>query len=174
MKTLSFLWQIFYDHWLILASLSGATVVTVLKNKLPQIANFEIPLWMLLVIFFILVALWYAYEKLFCDKQSDATVIHKKPEEIVQSYEPEIYASVAWKVWMGTGDNFSDRRIWVDGPFCPHCDYEMDKYEKSWLCVPCNKKFKIPSQIREYTKEKIIKVFTAKADKVGMLRVKVN
>lgn len=70
---------------------------------------------------------------------------------------------------MGTDAELVNRRIWVDGPYCS-CGYELDRYEKTWGCVECVKRYKIPRHLRKNSQRKIIKVFTAKSLKVGVLK----
>ena len=50
-------------------------------------------------------------------------------------------------------------RIWVDGPFCPKCKYELDRHGNVWNCIKCDINYIIESKISKFTKDKIIKIF---------------
>lgn len=173
MKYLGLIWSFIYDHWLAFLSVSGVSIVTWIKNKVPEIANIQVPLWIVLLGLFVCLMMWYLYDIFLSDSKEIAPNKYEKPVNVIQEYKPYLHMSVLWKAWIGNSSNFSDRKIWVDGPFCPECMYELDRYEKSWFCAHCNKKYKIQSHIREYTLEKIIKIFTVKAEKVGVLEPKV-
>ena len=142
-------------------------MIAYLKDQFIVLISVDLPLWMVLIFLAIIVVVYLLYEKYFCDKEVLAAEMLSKPENEVVRYEDEEYAGVTWSPWMGTGDEFSDRRIWVDGPFCMTCRYELDKCEKSWFCVECKKRYKIPSQLRQNLQHKMIKIFTVKSSKSG-------
>lgn len=60
---------------------------------------------------------------------------------------------------------FGDKPLkgWVDGPFCPECDYELETNTKrtKWVCIQCQDNFSIPADIQDNTIEKVVKIFEA-------------
>lgn len=165
-----FIWNIIYDHWILSLSVSGFSIATAIppyREKIIEWLIFMIQIWQVILIMVIVLGIYALHEKYFKDKEELCTDSPTKPENIIVKYEPELYAGVSWSFFMGVDEKFSDRRIWVDGPFCKKCIYELDKYEKSWFCVECNKRYKIPSQLRVNLQNKMIKIFTKRSSMVN-------
>ncbi len=82
--------------------------------------------------------------------------IDKKPEE-------REYAGVVWKILVGTDVNPLQHslpreviHVWpFPEPYCRECDYQLERKEAKWYCMPCRKYYKIPKELQENTWEKI-------------------
>lgn len=166
--------KILYDHWLIIFSIiigtAGVSVAVKYYDSLQQLIlqaiNHSATGWIALFLFIVILRI----KKLTKKKQPLATVLsfvpppqHKKDD----LGKRELFG-VMWNVWMGYDFLSNDEeRLWADDPFCPHCDYELDRDEEKdkWICVKCNQSFKIPKNIKDDTKEKVIKIFEAEIRK---------
>lgn len=152
--------SIIYDHWITILSIFGVGIFSWLKIQIPIIANYPVQLWVVCIIIILTICI-VLYIK--TPKIKSLVFDYKKPIHIYKEYGKKILFKVDWEVFMGHDDDFSDRRIWVSGPFCPECIYALDEDVDKWICVTCNKKYKIPYNIRICPKEKIVKIFEAKA-----------
>lgn len=95
--------------------------------------------------------------------------ISKKPDETMTDYGVLEKYSLNWKVIMGyDGFDFSSRRVFVEGPFCKKCSYNLD-YDNAnfWFCVGCDKKYYIPRNIRIGPMERITKLFASEISKTN-------
>lgn len=156
-----------YDHWLIIFSITGFSIVSILIKYFPIVANYKISLW-IFVLSIIVVILIIIYLKR--DKIKQVCIVLEKPKEKIQDYGRHELFNVNWLIWLGCDEeSFSNRRIWADGPFCKKCDYELDDWNYCWFCLICDKKFKIQKNIRSNPREKTIKIFTTKAQKADGL-----
>jgi large-conductance mechanosensitive channel len=175
MPAIRFIWNIIYDHWKMAISGSGIVVLGILYHMRDLVLHYLtllVPVWTFFLIAILLLMVVSLYNFYFSDAEVVKADDSTKPTNVIIEYESTDYVGVTWKPWMGSGSEFSDRRIWADGPYCPKCMYELDRFEKSWLCVGCNKKYTIPAHLRINTLFKIIKVFTVKSAKGDGLKSK--
>ena len=161
------IFDILYEHWLIIFSLFGVAIVSWLKIKVPLIANYNVPLWIvcIVVVVTILITIYIKTPKI-----KPIILNVSKPNNIEKEYGVYDLYKVGWQVSMGYDNDFRDRRIWVFGPYCLKCKYRLDNLEEKWLCVPCDKKYKIPYNIRICPIEKVIKIFEAKVQSANGLQ----
>lgn len=135
-----------------------------LKELILQIINCSTTGWIILFLFIVI----FGIKKLTKKKQSFVTVLSSisPPQYKKTDLGKHNLFGVMWNVWMGydsLSTNNDKERLWADDPFCPRCDYELDRDEEKdkWICVKCNQSFKIPKNIKNDTKEKVIKIFEA-------------
>jgi len=103
------------------------------------------------------------------DKVFRCNLTDKQKSNVAETrYWSVPHAIVKWKVWLGYDRLGKESRVWVEGPFCPQCLYELDRDRagKKWHCLKCNKHTPIPKNLREDTIEKMIKVFTANLEQL--------
>lgn len=85
-----------------------------------------------------------------------------KPRHINEEIELERFG-VKWRALVGSRflGNFIDENfyVYIEGPFCPVCDYELDRKTKTrwlglalmyvWRCAPCDKNYERPEEYPE-------------------------
>jgi uncharacterized protein with PIN domain len=82
-----------------------------------------------------------------------------KPERIIAKFIGTFY-DVRWRMLYGTYSIYNPAYIYVEGPYCPQCDYELDtktgstflglKVKHIWYCAQCKKDYK---RKRDYPNE---------------------
>ena len=154
-----------------LLSVFGIAIFSWLKVEIPIIASYPVQLWVVCIISLLGICGTLYIKK---PRIKPINFDSKKPSNIYKDFGIKNLYKVDWEVFMGYDDDFSDRRIWVSGPFCPKCIYALDENVDKWLCVDCDKKYKIPYNIRICPKEKVIKIFEARAKSAGGLEEKTN
>jgi|SRR3989338_728972 len=96
--------------------------------------------------------------------------VNYRPNHIHQTYQLKDFG-VNWKVLLGSrvfiATNENDFYYYVEGPYCPTCDYELDKktvpklfgYFKKhcWYCQDCNKFYDRPKKQLHNEEDVIIK-----------------
>ncbi len=172
--------RILYDHWLVLlgvllaALLLGSAELTPLK----LLSHYILPLfstWYITTVILLSVALIFTLAKLLKNRGPGIAFLappldppthkYRKSERFIDT------AGVKWKVWRGYDELISgedDQRVWVEGPYCAKCLYELDrdKTGEKWRCLKCNEYIPIPKDLREDTIEKMIKILTADLERL--------
>lgn len=117
--------------------------------------------WIILVI-----GLLFLWIKKKIIKKSSYNNYIKNPPKYHASHDRTIeereFAGVIWRIVVGTnlepGVRYSREGVFAwpyQNPYCPECDYQLERRKKSWYCMPCKKEYKIPKDIRENTWEKV-------------------
>jgi hypothetical protein len=155
------------EHYKILLTVlvsSPFFAVSFTKYRYIILLKFEI--WKYLVSLFLIYAIYLLVLKINTPKQVKSYLV-KKPDEIITDFGKKDKYSLDWKVLMGCdSQDFSSRRIFVEGPFCKKCSYLLDHDDPSfWFCVVCEKKYHIPKYIRICPMEKVTKIFEAELSK---------
>lgn len=164
-----------YDHWLVLFGVLlviflGSAEFTSLKLFSHYILPFIGTWYIAIIILSLALVLIIALAKFAKRKGPGIHIISPSPSRPMFKYkETEKFvggAGVKWKVWLGhdrIGGGEEDRQVWVEGPYCMKCLYELDrdKSKKKWHCLTCNGYTAIPKGLREDTMEKVTKIFTA-------------
>ncbi len=170
--------KILYDHWLVslgvlLAAFLGSAELTSLKLLSDHILPF-LSTWYIATIIILSLLLVITLAKLLKNRGPGIAFLappldppthkYRKSERFIDT------AGVKWKVWRGYDELVSgedDQRLWVEGPCCAKCLYELDrdKTGKKWHCVECNKYTRIPKHLREDTIENMIKNLTASLER---------
>jgi len=166
--------KILYDHWLILL---GALLVVFLGSSeltsLKLLSHYILPFfstWYITTIIVLSLVLIFTLTKLLKNRGSRIGIFFPPPVPPRHKYKDTEQlidgAGVKWKVWLGhdtLAGGEDDQQVWVEGPYCARCHYELDrdKTEKKWYCLKCNNYTPIPKNLREDTIEKVIKIFTA-------------
>jgi len=97
-----------------------------------------------------------------------AVTIPEKPNRILKSYNVKTF-EVDWDAFWGTASIVGDSYVYIEGPYCPTCKYELDIVIKGlrrkyhWKCVPCNRLFACPEEgpysasgiVRKYVESEI-------------------
>lgn len=166
--------QILYDHWkIVLTALLAAFLASAELTPLKLLSHHVLPVfgtWYITTIIVLSLTLIFALVKLLKNRSPGIIFLpplldsprHKYP----QSEQFIATAGVKWKVWLGydwLAGGEDDQRVWVEGPYCVKCLYELDRDEarKKWHCLKCNEYIPILKHLREDTKQKLIKIFTA-------------
>ena len=172
--------KVIYDHWKIVLS-AILTTPGVIFYLLPKFRKeiwsivikwlfSSLTGWILFLILLTVIVCVFFYKKYFSGKNKGPSIafITTRPTYRNKDLGKYEYFDVNWKFWLGSDtvlpgiiDGQDDFRIWADGPYCPKCNYELDKNfdKKVWECIRCNKKYKIPKKILSHTREKVIKLF---------------
>lgn len=170
--------KILYDHWLIIFSIiigtAGVSVAVKhydsLQQLILQVISHSAAGWIVLLLFIVISGI----KKLTKKKQSSVTFLSSdsplfSPKYMKTNIRRNNLFGVVWHIWIGSDSLSTDNRerLWADGPFCSRCDYELDRDEEKdrWICINCNRSFKIPKNVREGTREKVIKIFEAEIRK---------
>ena len=80
-----------------------------------------------------------------------AIAVPDKPNRILKSYSVKMF-EVDWEASWGTASLVGDSYVYIQGPYCPSCKYELDIVKKGlwrkyhWKCVPCNRLFACPEE----------------------------
>ena len=102
------------------------------------------------------------------DTVSSAVAVPEKPKRILKSYSVKMF-EVDWEAFWGTALIVGDSYVYIEGPYCPTCKYELDIVTKGlrkihyWKCVPCNRLFICPEEgpsnasgiVRKYVESEI-------------------
>lgn len=171
--------KILYQHWLILFGvLLGVFLSSAELTALKPFSQYILPslrIWYVLTIMVSTGVLIFTLTKLLRNRGPTIRILpppldpptHKYP----QSERLIDHAGVKWKVWLGYDEFASgeeDQRVWVEGPYCPKCLYELDLHKtgKKWRCLKCKEYIPIPKDLREDTIEKMIKILTADLERL--------
>lgn len=163
--------KILYDHWLqifsVLLGLVGVGAIIKFWNFIKQkfLYSVCISVWLWCIIIVVIFAIIIVAIKLVKRRKKLGAILCPNPSDYEPKYKefladiPEF--GVMWKLYFGNDFLRSQKqRIWVEGPFCLECHYELDRENlKKWKCNRCIKRFKIPKHIREDTKERVTKIF---------------
>lgn len=114
----------------------------------------------------LIITLFIFWVKKKIKKSSDRDYITSNPPKYHASHdritEEREFAGVVWRIVVGTnvepGVRYSREGVFAwpyQNPYCPECDYELERRKKSWYCMPCKKEYKIPKDIRENTWERV-------------------
>lgn len=169
-----------YDHWLIVFSVIFSVIFSAFivglpkwivshKNFLKSLFREGIPIWVVITIFGIFL-IFVLVQRKFKRTTGRIRIITLQPKEKIQDLGEVKIAGVVWKIWIGSDTPFmplENKRVWADGPFCPYCDYKLDwDFRRNiWKCIKCGRRFKIPKDLRDDTREKIIKIVEAELRK---------
>jgi len=168
--------KILYDHWLVslgvlLAAFLGSAELTSLK----LLSHYILPLfstWYITTIIVLSLILIFTVTKLLRSRGPKIGILFpsKSPPRWKQEQTEQFIDAVRvkWKVWLGYDRLGEGSRVWVEGPHCPQCLYELDRdrAEKKWHCLKCNEYISIPKDLRKDTIQKMIKIFTANLDQL--------
>jgi ribosomal protein L37AE/L43A len=76
----------------------------------------------------------------------------RKPGHIRAKFEFDTFG-VKWTALYGGTTPLSEPYVYIEGPYCPKCGYEMGAEERGilfkkyyWRCAPCGKYFKCPEK----------------------------
>ncbi|HEC64824.1 MAG TPA: hypothetical protein ENI23_06005 [bacterium] len=163
--------KIIYDHWLLLVALIlGSSEFTPFKLFSNYVLPFFVGEWHIAIIIILFLVLIIVLAKLVKSKSPYIGFISlglSEPRFKFEETEKFVdLVGVKWKTWLGY-DRISagkeGQRIWVEGPYCRQCYYELDPHKsgKKWHCLKCNEYIQIPRDLREHTIEKMIKLFTS-------------
>lgn len=172
-----------YDHWLVvfafLLAIGGVALLENVRNIIIAVVSWRYSGWIVAII---LVAIWLLTENRKKSHTDMAGFVPVAPIYKHEEFNPIKQYGVFWSFWRGnnTPSAFdyalggAPLKGWVDGPFCPECDYELEKNTKGtkWVCIKCKSNFSIPADIRSNTKDKLIKIFEADFRKSGRLDAK--
>lgn len=138
-KILLFIWKKIIDHLVgaVIATIFTTSFILEIFTKIKPLTQLVIPFlmwkwsgWIALLV--ILATLWI---------RNEITKRRVIKQGIVQK-PPKYYAS-------------HDKRVKEREFDCPECDYELERKNTNWYCMPCKKYYKIPKELRENTWEKI-------------------
>lgn len=132
------------------------------------IASKSVPLWIAIIcgiiIVFVLLLSIVIYNKKKRSRASLAFASFRMRTGFEQQIPLELYgvrwiASIPRQPILGDPDEY----VWLDGPFCPECNFELKWEEKRiflrrryyWFCKRCNKNFERPPYSTYQTKEDI-------------------
>ena len=171
--------KILYDHWLVsLGVLLGVFLSSAELTALKPFSQYILPslrIWYVPTIIVSTGVLIFTLTKLLSNRGPTIRILpppldppthkYRKSERFIDT------AGVKWKVWRGCDELISgedDQRVWVEGPYCAKCLYELDrdKTGKKWRCLKCNEYIPIPKDLREDTIEKMIKILTADLERL--------
>ncbi|MBU4580133.1 hypothetical protein KKB43_03900 [Patescibacteria group bacterium] len=164
-------WDKIQDHFIsvIIATIFTTSFILEIFTKIKLITQFIIPLllwkwsgWITLVI--VLTVLW-ARNKVIKKRIAKQSVIQKPPKYYAsfdRRVEEREFAGVIWRIIVGSNIEpqieLKKESVFV-WPFpcayCPECDYELERKNNKWYCMPCKRYYKIPQEIQENTWEKI-------------------
>lgn len=160
------------DHLvgIIIAAIFTTPFILEIFTKIKLITQFIIPLlfwkwsgWIALVIVLLILLIINKINKRRVTKQS----IFQKPPKYYASHDRRVeereFAGVIWRILVGSNVEPFKTELTRESVFawpfphayCPECDYELERRRVDWYCMPCNKYYKIPKELRENTWEKI-------------------
>ncbi|MDD2696618.1 MAG: hypothetical protein PHE52_00460 [Candidatus Pacebacteria bacterium] len=139
------------------------TKIKIITYLIPSFIMWQWSGWLILLLFIVILLVRKEIIKKRINKQGrvqEQPKYHASHDRVVEERE---FAGVIWKIIVGTNVNPSERvlsidEVWVwpfPRPYCPECDYELERKNNTWYCMPCKKKYRIPRDLREYTWEKI-------------------
>lgn len=169
--------KILYDHWKILLafllSVGGISLAYRFWQYLQDFFLWQYSGWLVLAVALIGAIIWSFLYKLR-SKKSYAGIysVSGRPNSVIYTAEPTEF-NVNWHLYMGTSSLIEHRAPqdipphdfygYIEGPYCPQCDYELDIDHKRrfWRCGAGHGRFKIPKHLRLDTRDKITKLFEA-------------
>ena len=119
--------------------LSVAKYVFSVSSHMMQI---NVPLWVTLLVIGSIILLKYAL-----DKTSDMPLPfgYYRPRNGNEIERPLQHNGLNWSVYTPHQRLGRDEYVWVNGPFCPSCNFELKLnglMKKSWVCARCGVKIK--------------------------------
>ena len=170
-KILSLVWNKIIEHLVgsLFAAIFTTSFILEFFSKIKPITQVVLPFlmwkwsgWIALAV--ALVTLWVrnAITKRRVTKQSI-----QKPPKYYASFDRRVeereFAGVIWRILVGSNvephkTELSRESVFAwpfPHPYCPECDYELERKRIHWYCMPCRKNYKISKELRENTWEKI-------------------
>ena len=165
------------EHYIIaiLTTLFSVSGILEFCTKYKPIKNFALPFfrwywtpWIILVIILICILFHFLFKKFAKEKQDRQIKSPKYFASVDQRFVNREYENVIWKAMIGSdaGPAMSNEideynvRVWVKkNPYCPECDFELERARGKWRCIPCSKNYIIPRKLRKDTLVKITKIF---------------
>lgn len=174
-KILLWLWDKFIDHILgVILTLLVIPFVLEFWTKFKPISLWVIPFlawrwtgWIFVAIILMTGYIFWGIKNRADNKQRISVRAIQPAPKYHASFDRKIhegeYAGVIWKILVGVDVeplksevSRESVRVWpFPRPFCPKCDYELERKKSRWYCMPCNKNYQIPRNLRENTWEKI-------------------
>lgn len=166
-----------FEHYIlaILTMVLPVGGILELYTKYKPISNYAVPFfqwywapWIILASVLACLLLRHLVKRLKKEKSERQIIPPKYFASHDQRFVDREYANVIWKVMIGSdaGPSMSDAideynvRVWIKkDPYCPECDFELEKIGKKWHCIPCSKNYPIPSELRDDTWAKMTKIF---------------
>ena len=170
------MWDKIVDHLLtvffsiIFASPFVLEIFTKTKPLTRLAISFLSSRWSDLIIVLFFSIIWLARKEIIKRRVNKQSIIPKPPKyhaSLHRRTEEREFAGVIWKILVGSNVQPSARELSRESvfawpfrrPYCPECDYELERKKTTWYCMPCRKHYKIPRELREYTWEKVRRNF---------------
>ena len=122
------------------------SVAKYVSSILSHMIQINVPLWMIVLIFVVatmlIIILKYALNKIYDAPLPFASSRSRYGDEIERLLQ---HNGLNWSIYTPNQRLGRDEYVWVTGPFCPTCNFELkwgNSLKKSWYCSRCNKKFK--------------------------------
>lgn len=124
--------------------------------------------WIILGLVLIAIAIHHIIKKVKKEKPDREVIPPKYFASHNQGFVDREYSNVIWKIMVGSdaGPSMSNKisehnvRAWIKkDPYCPECNFELERIGKKWVCIPCSKSYSIPRNLRDDTWVKMTKIF---------------
>ena len=129
-----------------LAFVLGAAYI--LKNYILSFFSYiqqtNIPLW-ITILAVILACLLTIFFKYFFKKNHGPMMMSFRTRIGNEEKIPFNFNGLNWVAFIPRQLFEPDEYVWLNGPFCPNCSYELNwrgRMNKSWYCERCNENFK--------------------------------
>lgn len=147
-----------------------------ISSVVGHIMQLYMPLWMIVLIFIVVITsiiiLKYASNKIYNSPMPFGYDRSRNGNEIKRLLP---HNGLNWIVYTPHQMFGRDEYVWVDGPFCPSCEFELKLngiIKKSWVCARCGAKIKTRMKNAHDEKEHIKQI--AYADIYRRKKVKKN
>lgn len=155
---------------IILASPFVLEIFTKAKPFTQLAVTFLSSRWSDLIVFAFVSISWLVRKEIIKRRINKQGIIRKPPKyyaSYVRETKEREFAGVIWKILVGSNVQPSVTELSRESvfawpfprPYCPECDYELERKKTRWYCMPCRKNYQIPRELREYTWEKIRRNF---------------
>lgn len=177
MKLIKKLFAKILEHYLmtILVIVLPASTILELCTKYKPVTNYAVPFfqwywtpWIILMGLFIWITIKHLTKKIRKEKRDKKVKPPKYFASSDQGFVDREYANVIWKVMIGSdaGASMSNTigehnvRVWIKrDPYCPECNFELERIGRKWHCIPCSKNYAIPTNLKNDTWVKMTKIF---------------
>jgi hypothetical protein len=139
-------------------------------------ANMQLPVWVAISLTFLALVI-VCIVLLRKNKITPFIVaIPSRPNHVIAEFDCDMFG-VKWTALYGGTIGPSKPYVYIDGPYCPKCEYEMGAEKRGilfkkyhWKCVPCGKYYKCPEQHPSDAEKAVEKWFEAEI-RTGRVRI---